>query len=288
MTTQAAALDPRVTPARADLAAATLRGRVTASRFVEGQRRQVACEVADLKRQPRPDAPVDTQLLRGEAVTVFDEEEGWCWVQAAADGYVGYVAADAVTASVRDPTHRVAVNRTFLYPAADIKRPVIAALPREARVTVEDRAGPFARIVGGGFVVAAHLGRLDEIAADFVTVAEGFLGVPYLWGGRTVGGIDCSGLVQLACAAAGVFMPRDTDMQERAAQTFDEASGLRRGDLVFWRGHVGIMVDAETLLHANGHHMLVMREPLSAAQARIEETTGLAISSLRRLGAPSP
>ncbi len=282
--------DPRLTPARPDLAAAALRGRVTAARFVEGRRHQVTSEVADVKRLPRADAAVDTQLLHGDVVEVFDEAEGWCWVQAVGDGYVGYVAADALTDVLRQPTHRVAVNRTFVYPAPDMKRPVAAALPREARVTVKNYAGAFATLADGGFVIADHLGRLDQHAADFVAVAETYLGAPYLWGGRTVGGIDCSGLVQIATAAAGIIMPRDTDMQQCVAHASSvaDASVLRRGDLVFWRGHVGIMADAATLLHANGHHMLVMREALSAAQARIKNMTGTMISAMRRLDRLTP
>ena len=284
-------LDPRVTAARPDLAAASLRGRVEAARFVEGHRCQVLAEALDVKRRPRPDAPVDTQLLYGETVVVFDDdEEGWSWVQADRDGYVGYVAASALDRTPKTASHRVIVNRTFVYPAADMKLPVLAALPLDGRVTVEPRASAaadamFTRLSTGGFVVSSHLAPLERPAADYVAVAEQMIGTPYLWGGKSAGGIDCSGLVQLAMSVANRSLPRDTDMQEAVdgATSIDATSAdLRRGDLVFWRGHVGIMASSAHLVHANGHHMLVISEPLVAAQARIADVSRLQISSIRR------
>ena len=275
--------DPRLTPARADLAAASLRGEVEAPRFVEGEQRCVVAAVADLKRRPRRDAPLDTQLLFGESVRVFADEEGWAWVQAERDGYVGYVVSDVLGPPVEPPTHRVIVNRTFVYPAPDMKQPIQAALPLDARFRAAGRTGDFMG-VAGGYVFSAHLAPIDRPAPDFVAVAEQLVGTPYLWGGKSPGGIDCSGLVQLATAIGGRDLPRDTDMQEGSGCGASiDIDSLRRGDLVFWRGHVGIMVDGRRLLHANGHHMLVMCEPLGEARARIRSTAGLEISSAKRL-----
>ena len=282
----APSLDPRLTAARPDLAAATLRGLVEAAAFVEGTRWRVQADIVDVKREPRADAPVDTQLLHGEDVLVFEDQEGWSWVQADRDGYVGYIVTSGLAHWLRPPTHRVIVNRTFVYPAADMKRPVLAALPLDARVTVDEWSGMFARLAGGGYAFASHLTDLDSPAADFVAVAEQLIGAPYLWGGKSVCGIDCSGLVQLAAAVAAIAMPRDTDMQERIGRAVPVDTGLvglSRGDLVFWKGHVGIMTNSEMLLHANGHHMLVMAEPVHAAQQRIAEAARLSVSSVRRL-----
>ncbi len=279
-------LDPRVTPARGDLAAAFLRGRVEADRFVAGERFAIATEVTDFKRQPRPDAPLETQLLHGETLTVYDDEDGWGWAQADRDGYVGYVAMSALARVGPTPTHRVIANRTFVYPKADIKQPVLAALPLDGRVAVEGSADAFLKISGHGFVVASHLAPLDRTADDYVAIAERLVGVPYLWGGKSSLGIDCSGLVSLACSLAGRAMPRDTDMQEREGDSLavdERLDHLMRGDLVFWPGHVGIVCDAGTLLHANAHHMMVEREPLLAARARIFSVGGAAIKSCRRL-----
>lgn len=286
MTMEQSGFDPRVTAARRDLAAEALRGHVEADHFVEGERFTVLTETVDLRRRPRPDAPLETQLLYGENVVVYDDEDGWGWAQAERDGYVGYLAMSALGRVAAPPTHRVVVNRTFVYPAADMKQPPYAVVPLDGRVTAEGARGDFFKIRGHGFVFAPHLRPLDHTETDFVAVAERLVGTPYLWGGKSPLGIDCSGLVQLACSVAGQVMPRDTDMQEKIGTEVpfaDDLASLCRGDLVFWTGHVGIMLDSTMLLHANAHHMLVIREPLTIARERIAATSATTVASVRRL-----
>jgi cell wall-associated NlpC family hydrolase len=279
--------DPRLTPARPDLAAAHLRGEIEAARYVEGRRMHVRDGLADLRGEPSHSAAVTTQAIYGEEVMLYEDHEGWAWVQLATDGYVGYLAREALAEGAANATHRIRVNRSFVYPAADLKVPVLAALPLGAAVKVEDEEGAFARLAAGGFVFAPHLRALGEKVKDFVGVAEGFLGSPYLWGGKSSLGIDCSGLVQIALAEAGIAAPRDTDLQERALgielPLNARLEALRRGDLVFWKGHVGIMRDVQTLLHANAHHMLVSSEPLDGVRDRIRQKGGGDITAMKRL-----
>ena len=273
-------LDPRLTPARADLAAAHLRGKVEAPRFVEGRPAGITAASAPLQRRPEPAAPWETEALHGESATVYDERDGFAWVQLERDGYVGYLASSALGAPVA-ATHRVAALRTHAYPGPSIKRPHVLALPLGARLRITAQAGDFLVDGEGRHFWARHLAPVASAEADFVAVAEKFEHCPYLWGGRTSEGIDCSGLTQAALTAAGIDAPRDSDMLEKLGAPVSGA--LQRGDLVFWKGHVGVMCDPETLLHANGHHMAVVREPLAAAQARIAASGGGAITSMRRL-----
>ncbi|MFN3672757.1 MAG: C40 family peptidase [Bosea sp. (in: a-proteobacteria)] len=280
-------LDPRLTPARPDLAASHLRGQVEAREFVDPEPGFVVAPSAAGRREPRPDGPLDTEALRGEAVQVYERFEGWAWVQLALDGYVGYVPDTALRAQAPTPTHRVGALRTFVYPGRSMKLPPLEALSIGARVAVTGAIDDFLILADGGYVIASQLAPLASAEPDFVAVAERFLHVPYLWGGKTSLGLDCSGLTQLALAAAGVAAPRDTDMQEAAlgeAVVFDETlSGLRRGDLVFWKGHVGILTDPQTLLHATAFTMTVMSEPLRVARDRIAAKSFGAITSIRRL-----
>ncbi|WP_363348988.1 NlpC/P60 family protein [Methylocystis echinoides] len=276
--------DRRLTPARADLAAVYLKGRVTADRYVEGVVMEVKEGVVDLRREPRPDSAIDTQALYGERVTVYDEEEGWAWAQLARDGYVGWIAANALWSELSAPTHRVAVPRTFVYPAASIKQPPLLALPLSAEVSVVEERDAFLVTRDRGFIWRTHLSALDAPAEDFVAVAETLIGAPYLWGGKSSIGVDCSGLVQIAFAATGRKAPRDSDMQEaQLGAPVEIGAPLERGDLVFWKGHVGIMRDSTTLLHANGTHMLVSSEPLELVRARNLEAGAGDITGVRRL-----
>lgn len=244
--------------------------------------RQVLAAAAPLRRDPVSSAALDTEALAGERVIIHDEMEGWAEVTLMQDGYRGFVPVSALGESAA-VTHRVSVPRTFVYPGPSIKLPPLDVLPLHAHVTATVE-GDFGR-VPGGFIYGAHLLPVSAPPApDFVAVAERFLEVPYLWGGKTAGGIDCSGLVQLSMAVAGMVAPRDSGPQARdLGRVLSEDEALRRGDLVFWPGHVGIMRDADTLLHASGYHMLVVSEPLAQATARIEAQTGAPISAIRRL-----
>jgi cell wall-associated NlpC family hydrolase len=281
--------DPRLTPARPDLADERLRGRVPAERYSAGTTMRVATSSAPLRREPRPDAPLDTEALMGEAVTVYDEDEGWAWVQLQSDGYVGYLPSEALRADTPEPTHRVAALRTFIYPGPNLKLPPLGFAGLGASVAVRDQDGGYARLESGGFIFAAHLAPLDAHEADFAAVAERLVGTPYLWGGKTSLGLDCSGLVQLSLAASGILAPRDTDMQQatlgEALEPRPDLAGLRRGDLIFWKGHVGVMLDGERLIHANGHHMAVAVEPLRQAVDRIQAKEFGAITAIKRLPA---
>ena len=217
---------------------------------------------------------------------LYDEDEGWGWVQLERDGYVGYVAMHALVDEGFAATHEVSVNRTFIYPAADMKQPIVAGLTLGAQIAIDRAQGNFSHLSDGGFVFTPHIEPLDQPADDFVEVAMRLTHTPYLWGGKSALGIDCSGLVQVSLARSGIAIPRDTDLQERhagIAVPFDSSlSGLRRGDLVFWRGHVGIMSDADTVLHANAHHMRVAEESLRQATDRIWANSQASITAVRR------
>lgn len=283
-------LDPRRHAFREDLAAERLQGDVVALRYSAGEPHRVARAAAAMRRAPDAALPFDTELLFGETVTVFDTADGWAWCQAERDGYVGYVSAAALVPDVVAATHRVSAIGTFLYGSADIKSPPLMHLSINSPLAVEETGDKFYRLVTGGFVVDRHVTPLSKPARDFVDIAERLIGVPYLWGGRTRIGVDCSGLVQIAMHAAGLACPRDSDMQEGELGANllvpDELDGLRRGDLVFWHGHVGMMVDGVLLLHANAHHMAVVAEPLIGALQRIAKT-GSEIRAIKRPAALS-
>ena len=291
------AFDPRLTPARADLAAKELEGRVTAARFVEGRAYEVIEPQTAVRATPAPDAPLLTEALKGERVTIYDlDAEGWAWGQLAADNYVGWLSANALAPAGAPPTHKVTALRTLVFPGPSIKLPPLEALPLGARLAIARMEDRLAVTRSGGYVPAPHLAPLDAAEPDFVSVAERFLGVPYLWGGKTALGLDCSGLVQVALTAAGVSCPRDSDMQEaalgrpipapsplaQAGEGREGAAALQRGDLVFWKGHVAIVRDPISLVHANAFHMAVVFEPIAQAVARIRAAGG-AITSVRRM-----
>lgn len=278
-------LDPRRNAYRDDIAAVSLKDKVKAQRYVQGELRQVVAAHAPMRYIPRFDAPLLTETLVGDLVTVYDVEEGWGWSQSSRDGYVGYLPLDTLSAMIEDPTHWVIARATFVYPTPDMKRPPIMRLSLGAELTIIGREGRFLELSRGGFVFIGHLQPLEERPKDFVRLAERFVGTPYLWGGRTSHGIDCSGLVQVSLMATGTFCPRDSDMQEAELGEKLEKPGLeavKRGDLIFWKGHVGIVQSPEWLLHASGHQMEVVVEPVRRAVERLAATHGN-VTTIRRI-----
>ncbi|MBL4786505.1 MAG: C40 family peptidase [Cohaesibacteraceae bacterium] len=286
-------LDKRLNFFGPNLADVRLKGQVEASRFVEGRLMQIAVPLAGLHNAPRPDAGLDTQVLMGERVRVFEDlDEGYCLVQLEACGYIGFVPSHAL-GQIAEITHRVSALRSFVYPGSDLRLPPEHFLSLGCAISLGaekiTRDTPYRQMIDrSGWIFAGHAEPVNQTNVDdYVTVAEMFLETPYLWGGKSSLGIDCSGLVQLAAKISGQGVLRDTDMQAESAGAFlskgAELPKLQRGDLIFWRGHVGIMTDAKTLLHASGHHMAVVKEPLKGAIERIAKNEFGAVTGTRRL-----
>ena len=270
--------DKRLHAYRSDLADVRLKGRVEADRFVAGTPMCIIRPVLDMLAGPSRQSGLNTQIVRGASVAVFEEKDGLAWVQAGDDGYVGYVEAEGLGAiEARASTHVVHAPRTFLYAEPDMKKHRVETLSIGSRVDVvgetETRGTRYALLSSGEAAIAAHLRPLSEPASDWVGVAETLEHTPYLWGGASAFGIDCSGLVQLAMRMAGRSAPRDSDMQAAGIGSVVEPgadlASLERGDLVFWKGHVAIVTGPDRIIHANGHTMSVARESLSGAVARI-------------------
>lgn len=279
--------DPRLFPYRDDLAARGLEDVVAAPKYVDGVVRQVADVAAPVMKTPSDDARLETEALFGETVTVYENSGGWSWGQVGTDNYVGYLPETALGPVDWNPTHHVRVPRTYIFPEPDIRSGPPRLISLMAQVGVESSNDGFSKLAGGvGYVFSNHLASKSEHESDFVSVAEDLIGTPYLWGGRQTLGFDCSALVQLSLAACGVDCPRDSDMQETALGTPLDGIGteaLQRGDLVFWKGHVAIMVDANRMIHCNAHHMRVFIEDVRGAVDRIA-AAGSPVTSIRRLG----
>lgn len=279
-------LDPRLTPARPDLAAKHLEGKVKAERFVEGVEYEVFDPIAPVRRAPSHDAPLDTEALKGERVTIYDRDgEGWAWGQLQSDNYVGWLPENALVTPRGKPNHKITALRTFAFPGPSIKLPPVEALPLGAQIEIVITEGGFAITSQRHYLPSQHVAALDMYERDFVAVAERFVGAPYLWGGKSSLGIDCSGLVQVSLTATGIKAPRDSDMQEGALGAPlapAQWNKLQRGDLIFWKGHVAIARDNNTIVHANAHHMATAIEDTRAAIARIK-VAGSDVASIKRL-----
>ena len=276
--------DPRVTPARPDLAAGHLRGKIESARYADGVLQEVIAGHTPVRNAPSHGAPLLTEALMGERVMVYEtDEDGWAWGQLLDDGYVGYLPAAALLAPGPAPTHKVAALRTLMFPGPSIKLPPSEALPLGAKVAVVREHESFAVTAAGGHVPKRHLVPIATAEPDFVAVAERFLGVPYLWGGKTSLGLDCSGLLQVALTACGIPCPRDSDMQEAALGKSLSLAGLQNGDLIFWKGHVSIARGRNSMIHANAFHMAVTIEPVAESLARIA-AAGSQVTSVRRIG----
>ena len=274
-------MDPRLTPANGRVAAVELKGRVEAKRFVDGERLQCAAPSADIR--VCPDGGLASQLTYGETIRVFETRQGWSFAQSESDDYVGYVPENSL-GPVSSPTHRVFRLKAHAYPEPSFKSIPTRVFPFGSKLSAISEEGSFVEVRGGGYVPKSQLLDLDDFVSDFVATAETFIGVPYLWGGKGPDGIDCSGLVQIALHSAGHSCPRDSDMQEVAlGDPLSFHDELIRGDLIFWAGHVGIMADADSLLHANASHMAVVKENLRQAESRIDANENLQVRAIRRL-----
>ena len=258
--------DRRLTPANDRVAHVSLRGRVGTARFVEGEAASVALPLADLLAAPG--GARDRQLLMGEEVLVLDRHQGFAFLRAATDGYCGYVA-EAALGPFHAPTHWIATPASHLYPAPDMKQREVAGVSFGARLTITAEHPKFLETESGLFVPRPHLRPMGQLMDDPAWVAEMFLGTPYLWGGNSRAGLDCSGLVQASLLACGIACPGDSDMQAALGGPLDGPEALRRGDLIFWKGHVAMALDAERLIHANAFHMAVTIEGIPEAIARI-------------------
>jgi cell wall-associated NlpC family hydrolase len=275
--------DRRITAARPDLAAAHLKGVIEAERYREGRLKQVSHAAVGLRAAPSADATLETELLFGEIFTVYELRNGWVWGQAALDSHVGYAPADAFGEVTTPPTHRVIARATPLLTAPDVKQPSRIILPMNAKLVVAEPGERFTRLADGAYVFTAHIASIETRAPDWLAVAENFVGAPYLWGGKTFAGIDCSGLIQTALEAAGIPAPRDTDLMESAlGQSIPLDSPLQRGDLIFWKGHMGALLESERLIHASAYAMQVVIEDFAQARARIF-ADGLPIRTVKRL-----
>lgn len=274
--------DPRTTLVRDGIAAASLEGVVAAEVYLEPKAMRCVAPAAAIRAAADASSEQMDQLLFGERFDVLEEDKGFLLGQSTRDGYVGWVAASELSAQTVQATHRIAALRTYAFEKPSIKTRAIALYSLNALVAVEAEEGKLSKVAGGGWVTTSHLAPLGDFEGDMAGVAERYVGAPYLWGGRESLGLDCSGLVQQALFACGRACPRDADQQETLGETIARKA-FGRGDLVFWKGHVAIGVDHDRIVHANGHHMMTVVEPLDGAIARIKAAGSGEPTSFRRL-----
>jgi len=275
-------LDPCLTPARADIAASWLKDRVKATKYVEPTRQTVITNISNLYRTPDADQAIETQLLFGEPVDVFDVKDGWAWVQSARDDYVGYIRSSGlkIFSGNADPTHRVSNVGSFIFPDANRKAALdtsfgsvvtpgtsykttpVMPLSYGSLVRIAEQKDIMSELADGGFIPTAHLTPIDFHAEEPIAEAFRFLGVPYLWGGRNSTGVDCSSLIQLILQACNIKCPRNAYMQEKLLGRPIDRDNVQPGDLVFFRGHVGLMIDDTTMIHASDRAMAVSIDDL--------------------------
>ena len=273
--------DARITPIRDGIAGQSLEGLVRAEVYIEPKVLTCTRPATGIHRSPDAASEQMDQLLFGEIFEVIEEEGAFLWGQARRDGYVGFVDAKALAKVDAEPTHMVSALRTYAFVESSIKSRASGPYSLGSLVAVEAAEGRLSKVAGAGWMTSAHLAPIGEFETDPAAVAERFLGAPYLWGGRESLGLDCSGLVQQARFACGLSCPRDTDQQETLGRAIDRAA-FGRGDLVFWKGHVAIGLDAERIIHANGFHMMVAIEPLDEAIGRISAAGSGEPTSYRR------
>ncbi len=278
--------DPRRNAYNPDVADAALEGQVEARRFAVPAPHRLVEGVSEMMRaEPSPSAICVSELLPGQRFDVVDDSDGWAFGFSFEDHYVGYVRSEYLRSDAPIRTHRITAPLALCFQRPDIKADVATTLPLNAEIAAEAFDETFLRHRNGTFVHRRHAGPIDAFAADHVSIAEFFLGTPYKWGGRSRAGIDCSGLVQTALAACGVPAPRDSDMQAAELGTETSPSELRRGDLVFFPGHVGIMASGAELLHANAYWMTTLVEPLADVAERVQgdNPDREGITAIRRL-----
>ncbi len=279
-------LDPNVNAFRPDIASARLRGVVTAKRYIEGKRQQARIGTVPLREAPEGEARQISELLFGEEFVVYETRNGWTWGQCVADDYVGYARADDLRPDPHVPTHKTGAVRAHVFSEPDLKSRPQDQVSLGSRVSVVELSGSYARLADGGWLHRVALAPLDAVEPDFVATALCFMGVPYLWGGRSSLGLDCSALAQIALAEAGIACPRDTYMQIDAVGDPVPLDGpYRRGDLVAFPNHCGLMLDGTVIVHANATAMCVSQDPLSRVVEIVKgESGGVGITGVRRIG----
>lgn len=279
-------LDKAINAYRGDIAASSLRGKVQSDRFIEPETYQIKVPIAQLRNAPSNEAEHSTQALLGELIDIYEVKDGFGWGQLKKDGYVGYVAMDYIGQEIKAPSHKICAMRTNVYYGPKVQAQISKTLTFGALVrTTERRENGFVWCEDLGFVYESHICELDKNFDDPIDLAKQMLGTPYVWGGNSPLGIDCSGLVQLCYGACGMDLPRDARLQEMRGQSLeanDDLSGLKRGDLVFWKGHVAIMMDETNIIHATSFTMNVSIEPLKTAKARIDNL-GIPIRAIKRV-----